>query len=168
MGDPMMVFAALGGVIGTIFLGLLKDEVTAWMPWLHKLTLSVALRQVPEEQRERYEEEWASHIAEYPGNLSKLYQSMTMLMAGIRLKQRQKTVTFADVEGVLNKSIVASVVYWGTTFIGDTGTLLDYPLSMAHSISGLMCAWFTHIMFKYRRLVIEEFRGDLERLRRMP
>lgn len=87
MGFLMMVVTAIGGILGAIALGLLKDEATAWLPSLNSRILAMAVRMVPAEQRERYAEEWASHVSEYPGKLSQLVQSVRFLRAGSEMQQ---------------------------------------------------------------------------------
>lgn len=61
-----------GGMITAILTRFFGDELKAWMPWFSKRLLRIALERLPECQRERFSEEWASHISEVPGELGKV------------------------------------------------------------------------------------------------
>jgi len=71
------------GLIGAIKAGLEEifastaskvavDEIKAWSPWLASRITTSALKRLPEHCRDRYKEEWASHIGDVPGNIGKL------------------------------------------------------------------------------------------------
>lgn len=81
MGTALTILAWVGGVIGAVVLGLLKDEATSWLPRLNKFILSVAVNRMPSEKRERSREEWAAHVDEYPGKISQLFQCLKFLKA---------------------------------------------------------------------------------------
>jgi hypothetical protein len=85
MGTALILFTAIAGVICTIGIGLLKDEVAAWLPRLTSWIIRCAARRLPDEQHERYSEEWASHVADYPGNLSRLFQSLMCFRGSLSL-----------------------------------------------------------------------------------
>jgi lipopolysaccharide/colanic/teichoic acid biosynthesis glycosyltransferase len=60
---------------------LMADEVKAWFCWLHKRIRRRAVAKLPEEYRERYDEEWESGMEEAPGELFKLIYSIGLLRA---------------------------------------------------------------------------------------
>ena len=57
----------LGGycakVLGMALSRQLTDEFQAWTPALIKWLLAQAVKQLPPDQRDRYQEEWESHSA---------------------------------------------------------------------------------------------------------
>ena len=50
----------------------LTREFTAWTPWIIERLIRRAVTKLPDPQRERFEEEWRSHIDEIPGDIGKL------------------------------------------------------------------------------------------------
>lgn len=61
----------------TVLLGfvgkLACDEIRAWLPRLADWLKTKAVRKLPQELQERYEEEWQSGLEEIPGSVSKLF-----------------------------------------------------------------------------------------------
>jgi hypothetical protein len=80
-------------VIGIFFVGVLGaalsrqcgDEFKAWVPWIVKLFLQRAIERLPENQRERYEEEWRSHLDQVPGEIGKLIVAIGLLSAARKM-----------------------------------------------------------------------------------
>ena len=72
----MGMIPLVGGVIATVIAGvgsrLLADEAKAWIPTLIEWSIKRAVARLPEDQRERYHEEWHSHLSEVPGDIAKL------------------------------------------------------------------------------------------------
>lgn len=60
---------------------LLGDELKAWMPWVMKRLLDIAIQRLPEDQRERFAEEWSSHIDEIPGDVGKIVTAGGCILA---------------------------------------------------------------------------------------
>jgi lipopolysaccharide/colanic/teichoic acid biosynthesis glycosyltransferase len=52
------------------------------MPWLTKRLLRIAIERLPEAQRERFSEEWTSHINEVKGEISKVAVALGLISAG--------------------------------------------------------------------------------------
>ena len=86
MGIALMVLTAIAGIAGSIAVGLVKDEVTAWLPSLRDLILRSAVMRIPPDLRERYKEEWGAHVWEYPGKLSQIYQALRCLRGGMAME----------------------------------------------------------------------------------
>jgi lipopolysaccharide/colanic/teichoic acid biosynthesis glycosyltransferase len=63
----------------------LTDEFKAWVPWLVERLLQLAIAQLPEGQRQRFDEEWRSHINEVPGNVGKLLAALGFLSAARKM-----------------------------------------------------------------------------------
>ncbi len=51
-------------------------EFNAWTPWIIERLTRRAVAKLPENQRERFEEEWRSHIDEIPGDMGKLFVAL--------------------------------------------------------------------------------------------
>lgn len=64
----------------------LWEEFAAWHPRLCTWLLWFAVRQAPEELRERLAEEWQSHLAETPGFIKKAYAALGFSFAAFRMK----------------------------------------------------------------------------------
>ena len=75
--DPIwMILGAVAlwilGVFGATLSRLLSDECKAWILSFTKWIIRSAIAVLPEDQRERYKEEWQSHIDEIPGDICKI------------------------------------------------------------------------------------------------
>ena len=76
---------AVGGILAALLTRFVGDELKAWMPWLTKRLLLLAIERLPECQRERFSEEWASHLNEVPGELGKVLTTLGLLSAAQRI-----------------------------------------------------------------------------------
>ena len=65
---------------------ILADEFKAWRPRITDGLVGFAVRRLPEQQRQRYHEEWLSFIHETPGDIGKLIASIGLLKAGMKLR----------------------------------------------------------------------------------
>ena len=72
----MGMILSIGGTIAAVIAGtvsrFLADEAKAWIPTLIEELIKRAVARLPEDQKERYYEEWHSHLSEVPGDLAKL------------------------------------------------------------------------------------------------
>jgi hypothetical protein len=59
-------------LLGSVLSRLLADELKSWTPRIVDYLIQRATRNLPQDQRERFDEEWRSHINETPGELGKL------------------------------------------------------------------------------------------------
>lgn len=62
------------------------DEAKAWMPRLTDLLIEAAARRLPDGDRERYREEWRSHVLEVPGDVSKLVAAAGFIVAARQIR----------------------------------------------------------------------------------
>jgi Bacterial sugar transferase len=91
------IIVLLWGVIAGAFSQQLTDEFKAWIPWIVRRVIRKAVARLPQNQRERFEEEWQSHIDEVPGEIGKIYVALGCLfaarkMASILSADRERTV----------------------------------------------------------------------------
>jgi lipopolysaccharide/colanic/teichoic acid biosynthesis glycosyltransferase len=93
-------------VIGAIALGVLAivgaatsrqiaDEFKAWSPWIVGKTIRCAVRQLPEDQRERFSEEWHAHVNDIPGDAGKLIVALGFLSASWRMSSPDRIFVFS-------------------------------------------------------------------------
>lgn len=56
------------GILATLLAEWVVDEIRAWLPWCARRFFDLSLRLLPPSERERYGEEWLSHIESFPGS----------------------------------------------------------------------------------------------------
>lgn len=63
---------ALAGMFTAVLNRLSGDALRPSIPWFTERLLDLATEHLPEDQRERFAEEWASHVNEVPGDIGKI------------------------------------------------------------------------------------------------
>jgi hypothetical protein len=76
-------------VVVSITATLLASEVKAWLPWMTKRLVTLSIRILPEDERERYGEEWPSYLSEIPGDIGKALAASGFVFAGIGIRIEQ-------------------------------------------------------------------------------
>lgn len=66
----------------------MSDEIRAWTPSFTAKAISAAVTNLPESQKERLQEEWSSHVAEIPGEVSKLVSAIGFIIASFRINRQ--------------------------------------------------------------------------------
>jgi hypothetical protein len=83
----------MGHFLAEILGKLCADEVSAWLPWIALRITQMAVRTLPENQRERYDEEWRGHLNDvHGGALTKLGVACGFLCAAIKESPRLRMV----------------------------------------------------------------------------
>ncbi len=81
----MALIAGLGLFVVSIFVAALSriavEEITAWTPSFIRSLIRFAVERLPKNKRERFEEEWQSHVNEVPGQVGKLLVALGFLIA---------------------------------------------------------------------------------------
>jgi hypothetical protein len=80
MGKPLTVILAAAAV------GILVEEAKVMLPCLSDKILRIAIRLLPNDRKDRYLEEWASHLADIPGPISKLVFTFCLPLASSRIQ----------------------------------------------------------------------------------
>jgi lipopolysaccharide/colanic/teichoic acid biosynthesis glycosyltransferase len=111
-------FLAALGILAAALSRQLTDEFKAWAPWIIKYIIDRAVRQLPEDQRERFAEEWPSHVNEVPGDISKLLVACGFFIASLKISGR-----LGDISSELGKRM------FDVTFSTAAGLFL-FPLFM--------------------------------------
>ena len=87
------------GLIKTIVIAalgrLLADEISAWEPLLTRRLIRLAARQLPRDLRERYREEWSSHVQDVPGEAGKVLIAAQFVLAAIRISTSRQSERLA-------------------------------------------------------------------------
>ncbi|WP_089407118.1 hypothetical protein [Granulicella rosea] len=58
---------AVAGIVTAFLLKYLTDEAKAWLPWCARRFFDVSICLLPQSERERYSEEWCTHLLSFPG-----------------------------------------------------------------------------------------------------
>jgi hypothetical protein len=77
---------SLTAILTAATVGLLVEEAKAMLPWLSDRMLRIAVKLLPNDRKERYFEEWASHLADIPGPISKLFFTSCLPLAALRIQ----------------------------------------------------------------------------------
>jgi hypothetical protein len=78
----------MGHFLATLFAKLFADEIKVFLPSIAERITKVAVRRLPERQRERYDEEWRSHVNEVPGAFAKVWVACGFLTAATQMPFR--------------------------------------------------------------------------------
>lgn len=78
-----ILFALFVAIVGQF----MADEVKAWFGWLHVKLRRSAVAKLPNECRDRYDEEWEGAIEEIPGEIFKTVYSLGLLRAAFGIRK---------------------------------------------------------------------------------
>lgn len=118
------ILAGIAAVIMAAFSKQVSDEFKAWTPRLIAAVIQCATRMLREDQRDRYAEEWRSHIDETPGEIGKLLVGLGLLSAAWKLSRVSPNPTADEIVSVLRAAI-----RWVRLFKeipSETGKLIFY------------------------------------------
>lgn len=111
----MALITSLGLFLVSVLLAVLSRifaaEVEAWIPSVIRGLINLACSRLPFQYRERFEEEWRSHLDDTPGMLIKLSTAAGFVLAAwkIELSERRsnKVRVFAlDIEGLTSDEVL--------------------------------------------------------------
>jgi hypothetical protein len=85
MGLIATVLLAILAVIAAALARLFADEFKAWTPWLLDRLVRRAIAKLPDDLKDRCDEEWRSHLNETPGELGKLVIAIGYSIAANRI-----------------------------------------------------------------------------------
>ncbi|MGD0628423.1 MAG: hypothetical protein ABR987_03680 [Terracidiphilus sp.] len=90
-------------ILTTIIVGIVvtfaSDQVKALLPFLSQNLLKFAVSRLPEVMRERYREEWAADLLDYPGEFVKCLRALGLCWASARIsRSARKTLVNIIVE----------------------------------------------------------------------
>jgi hypothetical protein len=96
MGNLLAVLTIVASVFAAALSDQLADEFRAWTPWLTQWLIDRAASKLPEPLRDRYKEEWASHVADIPGQVGKLLVAASFLRAASAIRADFNEIVTAD------------------------------------------------------------------------
>lgn len=96
--DILSLLSAIAAAVGALLLKLISSEIGDWIPALARRIVRYAVFQLPQRERERYREEWLSHLEECPGKLGKLFHSVGCCVGARRLGRALCKAPVANVE----------------------------------------------------------------------
>jgi hypothetical protein len=74
-------------VLCSIISRLIAEEVKDWCPVIASWVTNRCVRLLPEDIRERYSEEWHSHLEDTPGRLSKAITAIEFAFAAFKISR---------------------------------------------------------------------------------
>ena len=100
---------AVVAVIAAVLARFFVDKLNIWMRSLTKRLLRIAIKRLPEAQRERFSEEWASHINEVAEEISKIAVALGCISAAQQMASLSKSA-----EPVLTPMLIreGGMGYW--------------------------------------------------------
>lgn len=103
-----------GGILGTIIVSLLKDELSAWLSKASLGLVRLAAARVPKAERERRAEEWQADVLSWPGTLSRMGRALAILWGARRCYQRtelDREIGYQRNSAVLSATIAVTGAY---------------------------------------------------------
>jgi len=70
MGKALVL--SVGGILTAVLNLLFADKLEPWIAWFTTALLDLAVQRLPKSQRERFAEEWASHLNDISGDIGKV------------------------------------------------------------------------------------------------
>jgi hypothetical protein len=81
----MAMITAIGlfvlSLLTAVLTKIAAEEVEAWSPFIIRRLIKLAVSWLPENKRERFDEEWRSHVNEVPGRVGKVLSAAGFLLA---------------------------------------------------------------------------------------
>jgi hypothetical protein len=112
------------GVFASALSRQLTDDFKEWTPWLLAWLVQQAVRRLPEEQQERYSQEWPGHLNEVPGQIGKFVVAAGFIWAA--QKERSRASTAPNAAKYPFESLSPFRFFPAAMLLWFCGTLLEY------------------------------------------
>lgn len=110
-GTLLFVLGVAGAIIIPVTARVVGDDVKEWLPWITRRLVELAVSRLPEQERDRFEEEWWAHIDDLPGNLAKVHAACGYLSASKAINHIAQFGDTTRIEEVARRAIdIASSV----------------------------------------------------------
>ncbi|MGI4939652.1 MAG: hypothetical protein ACRYHQ_03615 [Janthinobacterium lividum] len=93
MGLTHHIVEFLAAVITGVTVKQASDEMTARTPRTAIRLMERAIRRLSPADQERFREEWASHLEETPGHLSKLWEAIGFVFAARKMSRKRPAIS---------------------------------------------------------------------------
>jgi hypothetical protein len=146
----------LGGLIRAVLSRLLTDEFKAWTPWLVERITRRAICKLPEENRERFEEEWRGHLNDVPGEIGKLLVAVGFLrgarkMSSILRRGRSRSSMSEIKKRVFDLAASTTLIILLAPLMVSVGLLVKWlnggPILLRRRVEGLNGQRFVQYRF---------------------
>lgn len=105
----LMVLGSLATIFIAVISRLLADDIKAWLPKLTDHFIEQAVKGLPEQERERFAEEWRSYVNDTPGDISKLVVAIGFLHAS-SLMARSARLSVQEIVVPTAERVVAGII----------------------------------------------------------
>lgn len=162
MGFLMMILTAVGGFIGAIFLGLVKDEAAAWLPAINRAIIRAALLRLPTDKRDDYRAEWEADLSEFPGKLSQFVRALGFLKASGDMQIFPEEVAHKTARWFGVASLAVAATNWLVDSYVTPSNLviaklpwLDQGLLFANYMATMGFGWAAYRMIRMRATLMK-------------
>jgi hypothetical protein len=114
------------GVIGAAIARVLAEDFKEWTPFIVEKLIQLALSKLPVEQRERFAEEWRSHLNDVPGQIAKLWVAVGFNIAALTIADSRVKAAYSGLKRKLS-TLGFHEFLWGAaaiTALSSTITLV--------------------------------------------
>lgn len=95
------------GICAEVLSRQLADEFKAWTPRITEWLVVRAVKRLPSSERDRYLEEWQSHINEIPGEVGKIIVGLQLLPAARKMSSSMRKQAKEDNASDLTSAALA-------------------------------------------------------------
>lgn len=85
MGVIAQILLSVGAIVMSALSQQVADELKAWTPWTTEQLIRLATSRLPADQRERFGEEWRSHVDEIPGEIGRIFVAVGLVIAAFKM-----------------------------------------------------------------------------------
>jgi lipopolysaccharide/colanic/teichoic acid biosynthesis glycosyltransferase len=169
MGLIAATIGAVLTIVGIVASRLLADECKAWTPWLIDRLIKNAVRRLSLDQRDRYTEEWLSHVNEVPGQIGKVVVAFGFLKASWKMApDLSQDLPFAAIKRMIDLCICTAALILFAPLLLLFAVLIKLetpgPVFFRSSYKGYGSNTLT--LFKFRTLSILDGEPRITRLGR--
>jgi hypothetical protein len=118
MGMIVGIGVVIASIAGAALSQQLSDEFKAWTPWIVEKILRRAVRALPPTFRERYDEEWRSHLEDIPGQFGKIWVAIGCIGAAKQIGLLSGLTKPGQIAGPFKK-YARGIIGFAPTFVSS-------------------------------------------------
>ena len=158
MGTLSAIIIAFAGLLGAAFAKILADEFKAWCPAMLASIVALAVRILPQHERDRYSEEWSDYLAEVPGDLGKIVTAFGFVLAAGRMVSLPVRIGKRSLDVAV--ALFAVVVLSPLLLLASLSIKLDSPGPLIFRQRRIGMNGKKFAIYKLRTMVTEGKRDD--------